>query len=97
MIHNLEFFFFHNLEFIIDVHFLNKGFPGSSDDESTFNAEDVSLIPGSGRSSGEGNGNLLQCSCLEFFHGQRNLVGYSPWGRKELDMTEQLTLSLSVS
>ena len=21
-------------------------------------------------------------------HGQRNLVGYSPWGRKELDMTE---------
>ena len=23
-------------------------------------------------------------------HGQRNLVGYSPWGRKELDMTEQL-------
>ena len=24
------------------------------------------------------------------FHGQRNLVGYSPWGRKESDMTEQL-------
>ena len=24
------------------------------------------------------------------FHGQRSLVGYSPWGRKELDMTEQL-------
>ena len=23
-------------------------------------------------------------------HGQRSLVGYSPWGRKELDMTEQL-------
>ena len=23
-------------------------------------------------------------------HGQRNLVGYSPWGRKESDMTEQL-------
>ena len=22
------------------------------------------------------------------FHGQRNLTGYSPWGRKELDMTE---------
>ena len=28
------------------------------------------------------------------FHGQRSLVGYSPWGLKELDMTEQLTLSL---
>ena len=25
-------------------------------------------------------------------HGQRNLVGYSPWGLKELDTTEQLTL-----
>ena len=24
-------------------------------------------------------------------HGQRSLVGYSPWGRKELDMTERLT------
>ena len=22
------------------------------------------------------------------FHGQRSLVGYSPWGRKKLDMTE---------
>ena len=28
------------------------------------------------------------------FHGQRSLVGYSPWGCKALDMTEQLTLSL---
>ena len=27
-------------------------------------------------------------------HGQRSLVRYSPWGRKELDTTEQLTLSL---
>ena len=29
------------------------------------------------------------------FHGQRSLVGYSPWGRKKSDMTEQLTFSLS--
>ena len=27
-------------------------------------------------------------------HGQRSLAGYSPWGRKESDMTEQLSLSL---
>ena len=27
------------------------------------------------------------------FHGQRNLVGYSPWSCKESDMTEWLTLS----
>ena len=29
------------------------------------------------------------------FHGQRSLVGYSPWVPKVLDTTEQLTLSLS--
>ena len=28
------------------------------------------------------------------FHGQRNLAGYSPWGRKESDTTERLTLSV---
>ena len=28
-------------------------------------AREVSLIPGSGRSPGGGNGNLLQCSCME--------------------------------
>ena len=27
------------------------------------------------------------------FHGQRNLAGYSPWGCKESDMTEQLSLT----
>ena len=27
------------------------------------------------------------------FHGQRSLAGYSPWGHKESDTTEQLTLS----
>ena len=29
------------------------------------------------------------------FHGQRSLAVYSPWSHKEVDMTEQLTLSLS--
>ena len=32
---------------------------------SAYKAEDPGLIPGSGRSSGEGNGNPLQYSCLE--------------------------------
>ena len=37
------------------------GFPGGSDGkESTYNAGDPGSIPGSGRSPGEGNGNLLQ-------------------------------------
>ena len=29
------------------------------------------------------------------FHGQRSLVGYSPWGHKESNMTEQLTCHFS--
>ena len=32
---------------------------------STCNAGDLALIPGSGRPPGEGNGNLLEYSCLE--------------------------------
>ena len=40
--------------------------PGGSDSrESIYNAGDPSLIPGSGRSPGEGNNNPLQYSCLE--------------------------------
>ena len=52
------------------------------------NVGDLGSIPGSGRSPGEGNGNPLQYSCLANPHGQRSLVGYSPWGSKESDMTE---------
>ena len=52
------------------------------------NAGDTGLIPGSGRSPGEGNDNLLQYSCLEKSYGWRSLAGYSPWGHKGLDMTE---------
>ena len=41
-------------------------FPDASDDKaSAYNAEDPGSIPGLGRSSGEGNGNPLQYSCLE--------------------------------
>ena len=37
---------------------------------------------------GGGHDNLLQYSCLENPHGRRSLVGCSPWGCKESDMTE---------
>ena len=41
-------------------------FPGGSDGKvSDYNAGDPGLIPGLGRSSGEGNGNPLQYTCLE--------------------------------
>ena len=42
------------------------GSPGGSEVKvSAFNVGDQGSIPGLGRSPGEGNGNLLQCSCLE--------------------------------
>ena len=67
------------------------GFPGGSDGkECACNAGDMGSIPAWGRFPGEGNGNPLQYSCLEKSHGQRSLVGYSPWGCKESDTTEQL-------
>ena len=65
---------------------------GSVGKDSAGNAGHLSSISGSGRSPGKGNGNPLQYSSLENPHGQRSLVGYSPWGRKELDITERLTL-----
>ena len=42
-------------------------------------------------SPGGQHDNLLPYSCLENSHGQRSLEGYSPWGRKESDTTEQLS------
>ena len=40
---------------------------------------------------GEGNGNPLQCSCLENPMDRGAWWAISPWGRKELDMTDRLT------
>ena len=48
------------------IFYLMMGFPGGSEVKvSAFNAGDLGLIPGLGRSPGEGNGNPLQYSCLE--------------------------------
>ena len=45
---------------------IRSGFPGGSEVKvSAWNAGDLGLILGSGRSPGEGNGNPLQYSCLE--------------------------------
>ena len=57
--------------------------------ESAYNVGDLASIPGLGRSSREGYGNPLQSGKS---HGQKNLAGYSPWGCKESDSSEQLTL-----
>ena len=58
---------------------------------SVCNAGDPGLIPGLGRSPGEGNSNQLQNSCLENpTDGGAWWATYSPWGGKESDMTERL-------
>ena len=61
------------------MHIMNNGFPnGLVDKESACNAGDTGdvggLIPGLGRSPGDGHGNPLQYSCLE--NCQRSLAGY---------------------
>ena len=67
------------------------GFPGgAAGKESACNAGNLDLIPGLGRSPGEGNGHPLQYSGLE------NSMDY-PWGCKESDTTERLSLSLSLA
>ena len=58
-----------------------KNLPANAGD-----ARDTSLIPGLGRSPGEGNGNPLQYSCLGIL---TNRGAYSPWGCRESDTTEQ--------
>ena len=62
------------------------GFPGGLDDkESACNIEDLALILGLGRPSGEGNGNPLQYFCLE------NSMGRAAWRATVYGDTESRT------
>ena len=55
------------------------------------NIGDAGLIPGSGRSPGEGNGNPLRYSYLGNPMDRGSWVGYSPRGHKESDTAERLS------
>ena len=69
--------------FVFGYIITNWGFPGGSvGKESACGVGDLGSISGLGRSPGKGNGVPLQDSCPGNSHGQRNLVGYSPWGHK---------------
>ena len=59
--------------------------------ESSCNGGHLGSIPGLERSPEVEHGNPPQYSCLENPHGHRSLGGYSPWGCKESDTTEQLS------
>ena len=64
------------------------GFPGGSDSkESASNVRDWGSIFELGRFPGGGHSNPLQYLCPKNPHRQGSLVGYSPQGRKESDMT----------
>ena len=59
-----------SFQYLLDAHYeLGMGFPGGSVVKNPLvnagDTRDAGLIPGLGRSLGEGNGNLLQYSCLE--------------------------------
>ena len=64
-----------------------RDFPcDSAGKESICNEGDLGLIPGLGRSPGEGNGYPLQ------YPGLENPVDDLPWDHKQLDTTERLSL-----
>ena len=73
---------------------VTSGFPSGASDNPPASAGDVrdtGLIPGSGRSPGDGDGNPFQYSCLENPMDKRSLTGYTPWVTKS--QTQLKTLS----
>jgi len=66
------------------------GFPGGSVVKETCNGRDPGLIPGLGRSPGDGNGNPLQYSCLE-----KPMDRGAWWTAVAHGVAESWTLSLS--
>ena len=67
------------------------GFPGSNGKESACSVGDPGSILGLGSSPGGRNWQPTPVFFSREFHGQRSLAGYSPWGHKESNTTEQLT------
>ncbi|KAB0356460.1 hypothetical protein FD754_000616, partial [Muntiacus muntjak] len=73
---------------------LPEAHPGSSDGkESAYNAGDPGSIPRSRRFPWRRKWQPTPLFLPGKSHGKRSLAGYSPWGHKELNMTERLALS----
>ena len=84
----LNLFSFIYFSYLVFLH-LAMGFPSGSDGKaSVYNAGDPGLIPGLGRSPGRRKWQPTPVLLPKKSHGQRSLVGYSPWGCKESDMTD---------
>ena len=69
-------------------------FGGSVSKEPACNAGDLGSIPGLGRSPWRRKWQPTPVFLPGKFHGQRSLAGYNPWGHKESDTAERLTLWL---
>ena len=77
--------------------YLVSGFPGGSDGkESACSAGDPWFDPWAGKIPWKRKWQPIPVSLPGEFHGQRSLAGYSPWGHKEFDLTEWLTLLLLI-
>ena len=64
---------------------------------NTRDARDAGSIPGPGRFLWSRKRQPTPIFLPGKFQGQRSLVGYSPWGCKELDLTEQLSTEHSTA
>ena len=85
--------FFFLLLFLTLLVKVSGAFLAAQQKNSSANARDAGLTPGSGRFPGEGNGNPVQYSCWENPMDRGAWwATYSPWDRKVSDMTERLTL-----
>ena len=71
-------------------------FPGGSDDKA-FPSMQETLVQSLSQDDPLEKGMATHSSILPGkFHGQRSLVDYSPWGCRELDMTEQCSTLVSI-
>ena len=74
-----------------DTDSANFTFSGSAGEESAYNSGDPGLIPGSGKSPGEENGNPLQLFLLGESHGQRTEVPGGPQAMGPQKMGHEVT------
>ena len=75
----------------LDESYLFKTHPLPS--QGLYTVPSVPSVPGLGRSPRGGNGNPYQYSCQKNSHGQRSLVGYSPWSCTESSVIHLWLLS----
>ena len=79
------------------ILFKSLGFSGGSDvKEFAYSAGDMGLTSGSGRFPWRRKWQPTPVFLPGEFHGQRSLMSYSPWSCIESDMTERLSLSLTL-